>query len=165
MLFLQLQKNAREQFARWNACRNSPDRSAIILSPRDFDRCHHTSYKLNHRVGVAMNCPTAMEHPRRIYNSMPVSWAAKILAPSSARVVPIISLAMFVQKADDASSPTARHGVQASVDERPIVLPPATGGSHVRHRYRAFPYWHRKVRVQGRDCTRSRNGKSLALCG
>jgi hypothetical protein len=48
ILSLQLQKNAREQFARWSACKNSPDRphaAVIILSPRD-----HTSLLLNHRV-------------------------------------------------------------------------------------------------------------------
>src|SRR5262249_16091360 len=45
ILFLQLQKNAREQFTRWNPCKNSPPglTRAIVLSPRDFERCHHTS--------------------------------------------------------------------------------------------------------------------------
>src|SRR5262245_25073393 len=77
----------------------------------------------------------------------------------------VIDLAKSAKRVQAQSSPTARHCLQASVAERPIALPPATGGSHVRHRYRPFPYRHRKVRVQGRDCAKSRNGKSLALCG
>src|SRR5262249_2125385 len=60
---------------------------AIVLSPRDFERCHHTSLLAQSQSGVEVNCSNAMEHSCRIYDSMPVSRVAKRFAPSSARVV------------------------------------------------------------------------------
>jgi hypothetical protein len=85
ILFLQLQKNAREQFARWNAAktRRTGPHAAIILS-RDFERCRHTCLLARSQSGVAMNCSTAMEHSCRICDSMPVSRAAKRFRPMSA---------------------------------------------------------------------------------
>jgi hypothetical protein len=89
ILFLQLRKNAREQFARWNVCKNSPHRSHAgdcSQSARVRAVPPHL-FTGSIRVVFAMNCSTTMEHSCRIYDSMPVSRAAERLAPSSARVV------------------------------------------------------------------------------